>query len=293
MDAARIAAVGKFDALHRGHRSLVASAARLGRPLVLTFAGMAEVLGWEPRLPIVPAADRSRIFERWSRELGVAVEHLELPFAEIRECSPAAFVDLLRDAHGVGGIVTGANFRFGRDRSGDAEQLAALCAARGLAAEVAELVAMEGGCVSSSRVRAALAAGEVPQVTALLDRPHRVLGTVERGDGRGRQLGFPTANCARRLNLAPGPGVYAARAWLDGAGPIPAAVNVGRLPTVGADRPLTVEAHLIGWDGDCYDAAIGLDLIARLRDEQRFDSLAALRTQIAADVARARDLLGA
>lgn len=292
MSAPRIAVIGKFDALHRGHRALVEAAAELGAPVVLTFADMAAVLGWEPRQPIVPAVDRHRVLGTWGAELGRTVAELELPFAGIRGLSPEAFIAQLATDHGIGGIVTGRNFRFGRDRSGDAAQLATLCAERGLASRVVDLVAVAGGSVSSSRVRDELAAGRVEVVSELLGRPHRVLGTVLRGDGRGRQLGFPTANCGQRLNLAPGPGVYAAWAHLDGGDPIPAAVNVGHLPTLGDERPLTVEAHLIGWDGDCYGTAIGLDLVARLRDERRFESLDALRGQIAADVARAGELLG-
>jgi riboflavin kinase/FMN adenylyltransferase len=286
-----IATIGKFDALHRGHRRLVSVAAELGRPLVVSFAGMAEVLGWPPRLPIVPVGDRPRILASWGRELEREIEQLELPFQAVRGLEPAAFVDLLREVHGCGGIVTGASFRFVRDRSGGAADLQRLCAVRGMAARAVEILAMAAAPVSSSRVRHELAAGAVETVTELLGRPHRVLGVVERCHGRGRQLGFPTANCGQRLNLAAGPGVYAARAWIDDEGPIPAAVNIGHLPTLGEDRPLSVEAHLLDWTRDCYGARIGLDLVARIRDEQRFEGLEALRGQIGRDVGRAREVL--
>jgi riboflavin kinase/FMN adenylyltransferase len=145
-------------------------------------------------------------------------------------------------------------------------------------------VQVDGAVASSSRVREALAAGDVATAALCLGRPHRLVGTVVRGDGRGRRLGFPTANLGRPRNQAPAPGVYAARAVLPG-GTWPAAVNVGVLPTVGADRPLTVEAHLIGYAGDCYGADLALDLTARIRDERRFASLDELKVQIARDIA--------
>jgi riboflavin kinase/FMN adenylyltransferase len=113
-----------------------------------------------------------------------------------------------------------------------------------------------------------------------------VVGTVERGDGRGRAIGMPTANCGARENQEPAPGVYAGIAELDNRR-WPAAINVGRNPTIAPDRPLTVEAHLVGYSGECYGSRLALDLVARLRDERRFPSLDALKEQIAADVREA------
>jgi riboflavin kinase/FMN adenylyltransferase len=272
-------AIGKFDALHRGHRALADQAARLGEPALLTFAGMAAVLGWSPRPPLVAPGDRGRVLGEWG------VRELSLPFAEIRPLDPAAFLRRLA-ALGADALVVGDDFRFGRDRAAGVAELPALAAASGLRWAVVPAVHIDGAAVSSSRVRAALAAGDVALAQRLLGRPHRLCATVVRGDGRGRQIGFPTANCGQPANQPPAAGVYAARAHLAGRS-WPAAVNAGHVPTVSGDRPFTVEAHLIGYEGDCYGKPIALDLLARLRDERKFPGLDALKAQIAADVVAA------
>ncbi len=280
-------AIGKFDALHLGHRALVARAAAIGAPGLLQFSGMAEVLGWPQRLPLVAGSERARVLAAWAGELGCEVRSLAVPFATVRPMLPAQFIDFLADRLGARAVVVGEDFRFGRDRSGDLAQLAALAGARQLALAVVGVVAAGGSAISSSRIRAALAAGEVADITSCLGRPYRLVGTVVRGDGRGRRLGFPTANLGGRENQEPGPGVYAAWAELAmGARTLRlrAAVNIGHLPTVGAERPLTVEAHFLDPAPDCYDCRLALDFAVSLRAERRFASLDELRAQIARDV---------
>lgn len=280
-------AIGKFDALHLGHRALVQRAAAIGAPGLLQFSGMAEVLGWPPRLPLVAGSERARVLASWSRMLHAEVGALEVPFATVRPMLPAQFIDFLADRLGARAVVVGEDFRFGRDRSGDLAQLAALAGTRSLALAVVGVVVAGGAAISSSRIRAALAAGEVGDTAACLGRPYRLVGSVVRGDGRGRRLGFPTANLGGRENQEPGPGVYAAWAELAVAGGtlrLRAAVNIGRLPTVGAERPLTVEAHFLDPAPDCYDCRLALDFAVRLREERRFGSLEELRAQIARDV---------
>jgi len=271
-------AVGKFDALHLGHRALAERAAQLGEPRLLRLTGLAEAFGWAARAPLVAEDDRARVLATW------AVGEAGADFAALRGLDAAGFLDWLRASHAATALVVGADFRCGRGRSAGVAELAPLCAARGMALAVVAPVAVAGAPASSSRIRAALARGDVAEAAACLGRPHRLVGSVVRGDGRGRGLGFPTANLGQARNQAPAPGVYAARAHLAG-GSWPAAVNIGVLPTVAAGRPLTVEAHLIGFAGDCYGADLALDLTARLRDEQRFDTLDALRAQLARDVA--------
>lgn len=277
-------AIGKFDALHRGHFALVERASTWSAPCLLGFSGMAEELGWMQRKPLIAPTDRARVLKDWSLSLGATVDERELPFADIRGMSPNEFVAHLRTAHDATAVVVGEDFRFGRDRGGDAIALRALAEAHGMQAAVVAPVMHVDEPVSSSRVRAALAAGDVALAGALLGRPHRLVGTVVRGDGRGRKLGIPTANLGGCTNLEPASGVYAAWAHLDGQR-LPAALNIGHVPTAGNDRPLTVEAHLIGWNGDCYGRTLGLDLIAHLRGEHRFDTLDALVAQIHADIA--------
>ena len=287
----RALAIGKFDALHLGHRALAERAAALGAPLLLGFAGMAEVLGWPARPPLLAPAERARVLAAWSAQLPRPVAEVTLPFAAIRPLDAAAFVALVRTRCAARALVVGDDFRCGRGRATSAQELVGLAAAQDVEVAIVPPVAWAGAPVSSSRVRQALAAGDLATVTGCLGRPYRVSGTVVRGDGRGRALGVPTANLAERPSADPAGGVYAAWAELDGRR-LAAAVNVGHLPTVGAARPLTVEAHLLDWSGDCYDRILHLDLVARLRDERRFSGLEALKAQLALDIAAARSALG-
>jgi riboflavin kinase/FMN adenylyltransferase len=284
-------AIGKFDALHLGHRALVqAAAAMADDTALLTFSGMAEELGWPMRSALVAVSDRARILDDWSRLIGKPLRWLERPFPTVRHLDPAAFITLLQQELAVTAVAVGEDFRFGHHRSGGTTDLQRLAPAAGMAVTVVAPVAYAGVAVSSSRIRGALAAGDVAAAMAQLGRPHRVVGRVTRGDGRGRSLGFPTANCGERENLVPAPGVYACWAEVGGQSHA-AALNIGHLPTVGDDRPLTVEAHLLDFTGDCYGQRLALDVVARLRDERRFPSLDALKEQLARDVAQVRTIM--
>lgn len=290
--AVKAIAIGKFDALHRGHRALIDAAAKAGRPVLLTFSGMAKELGWAERLPLVAPSDRARVIAEWSRELGVDIESAQMEFQQVRPLSPEAFVALLKDRLPAGVVVVGHDFRFGHGRAGGIDELRALASKAGIAVAVVEAVTHDGAVISSSRVRSDLEAGHCHAVTACLGRPHRVVAKVVRGDGRGRKLGFPTANCGALENQPPGAGVYAGRAWVAGKGPWPAAINAGTTPTVATDRPFALEAHLIGFDRDCYGERIELDLLARLRGERKFPDLDALRAQVTEDIRTAAQLVG-
>ena len=198
--------LGKFDALHRGHRALAERAAAFGRPALLRFSGMAELLGWSPRLPLVAPEDRARIIAEWP---GAPVE-IEQAFAAVRQLDAAGFVSLMQQRFPLAGLVVGDDFRGGRDRAADAAAFVAAGTAAGLRIDIVRAVADAGGPVSSTRVREALAAGDAPLAAELLGRPHRLLGTVVRGDGRGGSIGIHTANLGARTNQEPGTGVYAA-----------------------------------------------------------------------------------
>lgn len=284
-------AIGKFDALHLGHRALIARAATLGRPHLLTFSGMATILNWPARQPLVAVADRARVLAEWSQSLGRPVNAIALPFAEVQPMTPVDFIAHLVARFGRCGLIVGEDFRFGRGRSAGATELTTLATQAGCQVAIVSPVLHAGSPVSSSRVRDALAAGDVALVAELLGRPYRVTGTVMRGDGRGRTIGVPTANLSAREVQDPAVGVYAAWGVLADGRRFPAAVNVGHVPTAGAGRPLTVEAHLLGFSGDCYGQALGLYFIHRLRNEQRFADLAALTAQIHRDVAAVRTVV--
>ncbi len=161
----------------------------------------------------------------------------------------------------------------------------------GFGVRVVEPLRWRGEVISSTRIRAALTAGDIEEANGCLGRPYRLSGVVVRGRGLGRQLGIPTANLEPPAGrLIPANGVYAALARTERDGVRPAVVNIGVRPTIAADH-LTVEAHLLDFDGDLYDQRLGLDFVAWLRDEETFPSLNALVEQIRRDIAHARQIL--
>ena len=177
----------------------------------------------------------------------------------------------------------GENFRFGHGAAGDPEMLAA---DPRFATTVVPLVEGGGEIISSSHIRGLILAGEVGPAARFLGSPFRLSGEVVRGDQRGRDLGYPTANLVPNEDLVcPGHGVYAALA--DGR---PAAVSIGVRPTFGTGRAVLIEAYLLDFQGDLYGRVLALDFLARLRGERRFDSVAALIAQMALDVERTREI---
>lgn len=280
----RVAAIGKFDALHLGHRALVAAAAGMGQAVTLRFSGMAEVLGWAERPSLIADVDRAQLLAAW------LASDLVVPFTEVRHLDGEQFLAFLKQS-GIGGLVVGEDFRFGHKRSASVMDIPALAQRHGLRYAIVSAVRDEGGIISSSRVREALARGEVASAASLLGRPYRLRGTVVRGDGRGSKIGIPTCNIGQQLNQAPGGGVYAGRLSLPGQLDLPAAINAGHVPTVGGDRPFVVEAHILDWQGDAYGAAVAVDFVARIRDEQKFAGLPELVVQIKRDIATVKQLL--
>lgn len=203
-------ALGKFDALHAGHAALVARVRTMGHePWLLSFSGMAEVLGWAPRLPITALEHRSDVLKSWG-----GVHECILPFEEVRWLSPSAFVDVLADTLTVRGVVCGANFRFGYRASGDASDLDVLATARGLNVTVVDLVdsGLHGLTVSSTRVREALADGDLKNAEALLGRPHRVFWKIRVDDPRSS---LHAVGLHAPSNQPPGTGSYRVSAeWM-------------------------------------------------------------------------------
>ncbi len=287
-------AVGVFDGVHRGHQAVLAGlrarAAELGGlpATVLTFdRHPLEVVAPEraPRLLTAPERKLELL-----GELGIDTVAV-LTFDErARGLTPEEFAaDVLVGGVGASLVVVGADFRFGKDRSGDVEELRDLGLGLGYYVEEVELLG-DGAPVSSTRIRAAVAAGDLEAAARDLGRPFEVAGEVVEGDRRGAQIGFPTANLDVAPGLLiPGRGVYAA--WADVGGRTrPAVVNVGIRPTFGGEREV-VEAHLLDFDGDLYGSAVRLRFVARLRDERRFDGMEELSAQIARDVEAGRSAL--
>ncbi|KAG2334431.1 hypothetical protein Bca52824_005611 [Brassica carinata] len=235
-----IVALGKFDALHVGHRELAIQASRIGTPYLLSFVGMAEVFGWEPRAPIVAKCDRKRVLTSWDSYCGnkAPVEY-EIEFASVRHLTPREFVEKLSKELRVCGVVAGENYRFGYKASGDASELVRLCEEYGIGAYIISSVmdkkqdsqkrdsrdSKDRGQVSSTRVRQALAAGDMSYVSELLGRAHRLILQVSTGDMQTeRRVSVPRSAL---LNLPPGNGIYKACLILAGDGPsVPCSVVV-------------------------------------------------------------------
>ncbi|MEZ4224391.1 MAG: bifunctional riboflavin kinase/FAD synthetase [Polyangiaceae bacterium] len=291
-----LVAIGNFDGVHRGHQHVVeevnqAAAARRLAPLVLTFhPHPAAVLGKKAPDVLTVLERKIELLVSAAPGMRVVVEPFDL---ELSRWSPERFAEqLLVGALNAKLVVVGQNFRFGRGRAGDLHTLEALGQRFGFEARALPLVSDAAGVLSSSRVRTHVAAGELDEAQGILGRPHSLSGQVVRGDARGRALGFPTANLEGVAELLPPDGVYACAVDAVETGPRALSVgvaNIGHRPTVEAG--FSVEAHLLDFEGDLYGAHLRLHLLARLRPEQRFAGLDALRQQIGRDVEHARTLI--
>jgi riboflavin kinase/FMN adenylyltransferase len=290
-------AIGNFDGVHLGHAALLAEAraraARRGGPsAVLTFDPHPARLFAPDRAPplIMSLPRRLELCAAAGIEVAI-VEPFTRAFAAIE--APAFVSEVLARDLGARDAIVGYDFSFGRGRAGSAAKLAELGAAAGLNVAVIPPVAIDGVPCSSTRIRELVTAGDTPAAARLLGRPFELEGAVTRGAGRGRGLGFPTANVAAEGELRPKLGIYAARARvLDGplAGAARAtALSVGTNPQFSGGA-VTIEAYLLDFEGDLYDRRLRVEVGPRLRDERRFQSVAALVAQIREDVERVRQL---
>jgi riboflavin kinase/FMN adenylyltransferase len=209
----------------------------------------------------------------------------------LRSTSAEDFVgDILAKRIGAAGVVTGDDFTFGKGRAGNVELLRSLGAEHGIAAEAVAPVLSDGERVSSGRIREALAAGDTATATHLLSRDFAIEGTVERGDGRGRALGYPTANLGLGDYQRPKYGIYAVRVALDDGSEHPGVASLGVRPTFEPPQEL-LEPYLFDFDGDLYDRRIAVALHAFIREERKFDGVDALVAEMRSDEAAARNLL--
>jgi riboflavin kinase / FMN adenylyltransferase len=276
----RTLAVGEFDGVHLGHRAVIE-----GSDTVLTFDPHPLAVTHPERAPLLLTT--LEVKADLVAGLGVS-ELVVIPFDDRFALQTAKdFIDhVLVNALQAQRVSIGENFRFGHGASGRPDLL--IADAR-FETRVVTLVEAEGEIVSSSHIRALVAAGEVEQAARFLGAPFQLRGTVVRGDQRGRTLGFPTANIVPGPQLVcPGFGIYAALA--DGA---PAAVSIGVRPTFGEGLGVLVEAFLIDADINLYGRELRLDFLARLRGERRFDSVEELVEQMQLDVEQARAICAA
>ena len=297
-DGGAAIAVGTFDGVHLGHRELIAHAIGAARSL----SGTSVLVTWDrhPLQTLRPGAEPKVLTtpERKAELIeATGIDTLVvLPFDEaFSKWSPERFVTDVLVRLGARSVVVGEGWRFGHKAAGTNELLQKMGAEHGFQADALALAEVNGMPVSSTRVRRAIAEGDMITARTLLTRPFDVDGTVLRGDRRGTDLGFPTANLRLDRSIAHPPrGVYAGRAVTEGDIAYTAAINVGVNPQFGGDpdtTPWRVEAYLLDYGGDLYDRRLRVELHERLRDELKFESVDALVEQMAKDVDRTREMM--
>ena len=291
-----VVTVGVFDGVHRGHQRLIGRAVERARERGLP----AVVVTFDPHPAEVvrPGSHPARLTTLPRRAELVAALGVDafcvLPFTpELARTEPAEFAhEVLVERLHAADVVVGRNFRFGHKAAGDVALLTRLGQRFGFGVEGLDLITDDGITFSSTYIRSCIDAGDVASAALALGRPHRVEGVVVHGYRRGRELGFPTANIASPPYTAlPADGVYAGR-FVIGGRQLPSAVSVGSNPTF-SGTVRTVEAYVLDVDEDFYGHEVGVDLIARLRGQERYDDLGALVAAIENDVARTRAVLGA
>ena len=293
----RVLAFGFFDGIHLGHAALMrqakARAALLGAvPAVLTFDNHPDTFVKGETVPLLNSPrDRAYILKRFFGIDRVYYLHFN---AETMHTDWRAFLEAVIEKYGIVHFVVGYDFRFGDRGRGTAALLADYCAAHGLGCDIIPAVQIDGAPVSSTRIRALLEQGELEQANRLLGHPHLLTDTVRTGFRLGRTMEFPTVNMMLEEGvLRPRFGVYAARIQLPD-GMRTGVTNIGVRPTFDSSgKRLTVETHIFDYEGDLYGQRLCVEMHAFLRPERPFDSVEALREQIARDAAAARAFFAA
>jgi riboflavin kinase / FMN adenylyltransferase len=290
-----VATIGTYDGIHLGHQALLAclkehAAHRGSATVLLSFEPMPR----EYLAPADPPARLTSLRERWRILTPLRLEYFWLlRFGEaLRNLSGEAFAQLLARELAPAVVVVGHDFRFGRRGEASATVLAQAGAQLGFEVDVVPAVMLDGERISSSSVRSALAGGDFVRAQRLLGRPWSMRGRVLPGNRRGHELGFPTANLALERRRAPVAGIFAVRVHGIASAALPAVASLGTRPTVDGTTAL-LEAHLFDFGGDLYGREIEVEFVAKLRDEERFATLAALTAQMHRDAAAARQILNA
>jgi len=289
-----IVALGNFDGFHLGHQAVVGRAIQRGfherRPVIVATFDPHPVRFFKPDLPpfrLTTLDQRQALFAHAGADAMLVFQFDEA----LRSTSAEDFVtELLAKRIGAAGVVTGDDFTFGKMRGGNVELLRTLGAAHGIIAETVAPVLLDGARISSGRVREALQAGDTATATHLLSRDFAIEGVVQRGDRRGRELGYPTANMLLGDYQRPRYGIYAVRVTLDDDSEHTGVASLGVRPTFDPPTEL-LEAYLLDFDGDLYGRRIEVALHAFIRDERKFDGVEALVAEMRNDEAAARRLL--
>jgi riboflavin kinase/FMN adenylyltransferase len=289
-----IVALGNFDGFHLGHQAVVGRAIQRGfherRPVIVATFDPHPVRFFKPDLPpfrLTTLDQREALFAHAGADAMLVFEFGE----ELRSTTAEEFVtELLGKRIGAAGVVTGDDFTFGKMRGGNLDLLRTLGAEQGIVAEAVAPVLLDGVRISSGRIREALVAGDTATATRLMSRDFAIEGTVQGGDSRGRELGYPTANMVLGDYQRPRYGIYAVRVALDDGSEHPGVASLGVRPTFDPPTEL-LETHLLDFDGDLYGRRIEVALHAFIREERRFESVEALVDEMKRDEAAARKLL--
>lgn len=285
-----MATIGMFDGVHTGHRALIAAlqaeaATRGMEPCLITFKSHPLETVRPEAAPALLMSTRERLATLHGIK-GLKVVALDFT-PELRRLTARQFMQSLHNTHNVDALLLGFNHRFGSDRLGTFEQYELLGRQEGI--EIIrgqEATGADGSHISSSAIRKLLSDGFVEKATEALGRPHSLTGTVVNGHHLGRKIGFPTANIlpADPKKIIPATGAYACIAVMPDGNRMPSMVNIGSRPTVNTDTgDQSIEAHIIGFNGNLYGSVITLEFIGRLRDEMRFSNVTTLSEQLKAD----------
>lgn len=279
------AAIGMFDGVHRGHQALVKSLASAAgaeglKPAVFTFDRHPKELVAPHETPLLLSTLEQRT--RWLKEAGASLV-VALKFDEnLRKLTAREFLSKLKNDYGVQMLMMGYNHLFGSDRIKDFDEYARIGEKEGIKVIRYEEQRLPGceESLSSSAIRSLLKRGDIERANEMLGRNYAISGHVEHGQGIGHTIGFPTANIrpADHRQLIPADGVYAADCLQHRA-----VVNIGKRPTVASDGSNSIEAHIIGFEGDLYGQEIETEFLGRLREERKFPSIQDLKEQIQAD----------
>lgn len=288
----RVIALGFFDGVHKGHGALLRRTRELAEgigatPAAVTFdAFPAQVILGQSSPLLTSPAERADFMQRLYGIQDVIIAHFDrtlmhMPWQDFVS-------EFLVSRHGGVHLVAGHDFRFGYRGEGTPEKLKSLCAELGVGCDIIPPVEVDGIRISSSYIRTLVAQGEMERAMDFLGHPHTLTDQVRHGKKIGTRLGFPTMNLQIPSgSVVPAFGVYATRVWVEGRS-FAAATNVGVRPTVGDNRPVSVEGTLLDFSGDLYGKTVRMEFYRRIRPEQKFDSLDALRTQIARDAQSVR-----
>jgi riboflavin kinase/FMN adenylyltransferase len=289
-----IVALGNFDGFHLGHQAVVGRAVARGfherRPVIVATFDPHPVNYFKPDLPpfrLTTLDQRETLFAHAGADAMLVFEFG--PALASMDASPFV-AEVLGRQIGAAGVVTGDDFSFGKGRTGDVAMLRKLGAEHGIVAEAVAQVVIDGERVSSGRIRESLVAGDIGEATRLLSRAFAIEGTVQHGDSRGRELGYPTANMTLGDYQRPRYGIYAVRVTLDDASEHPGVASLGVRPTFDPPQEL-LEGYLFDFDGDLYGRRIEVALHAFIRDEKKFDSVEALVAAMREDETAARRFL--